>query len=108
MFFNTFPDLKAGVFCCGISISSPVRGSRPVLATRVTGCKETYVEGETGLGFNVKDVDDLVRTLETFIEMPYEEKVEMGKKGRKFVEDNYDRNIVIEAYYDKIFDRNSK
>ena len=29
----------------------------------------------------------------------------MGKKGRKFVEENFDRNIVIEAYYDKIFDR---
>lgn len=79
--------------------------SRPVLATRVTGCKETYIDGVTGIGFNVKDVDDLVRALKQFIEMPYEEKVLMGKKGRKFVEDNYDRNIVIEAYYDKIFDR---
>ncbi len=82
--------------------------ARPVLATRVTGCKETYIDGETGIGFNVKDVDDLVRALEEFIEMPYETKVEMGKKGRKFVEENYDRNIVIEAYYDKIFDREEK
>ncbi len=79
--------------------------ARPVLATRVTGCKETYIEDKTGIGFNVKDIDDLVRALEKFIEMPYEDKVQMGRKGRKFVEENYDRNIVIEAYYDKIFDR---
>ena len=77
--------------------------SRPVLATRVTGCKETYIDGETGIGFNVKDVEDLVRALKEFIEMPYEDKVEMGKKGRSFVEKNYDRNIVIQEYYNKIF-----
>ena len=58
--------------------------------------------------FNVKDVEDLVRALEQFIEMPYADKVEMGRKGRKFVEDKFDRNIVIEAYYDKIFDREEK
>ena len=35
MFFKTFPVLNAGVFCCGMLISSPVRGFKPVLATLV-------------------------------------------------------------------------
>lgn len=79
--------------------------ARPVLATRVTGCRETYIDGVTGISFEVRDAKDLARAVEEFIKMPYEEKVEMGRNGRKFVEENFDRKIVIEAYYDKIFDR---
>lgn len=99
---NILPSYHEGI--ANVLLEGSACG-RPVLATRVTGCKETYVDGVTGIGFDVKSADDLARAVEEFINMPYEDKVEMGKKGRKFVEENYDRNIVIEAYYDKIFDR---
>lgn len=99
---NILPSYHEGI--ANVLLEGSACG-RPVLATRVTGCKETYIDGVTGLGFDVRDAKDLARAVEDFINMPYENKVEMGKKGRTFVEDNYDRNIVIEAYYDKIFDR---
>ena len=100
---NVLPSYHEGI--ANVLLEGSACG-RPVLATRVTGCKETYIDGETGIGFNVKDSTDLARAIEEFINMPYEEKVSMGLKGRKFVENNYDRNIVIEAYCDKIFERN--
>ncbi len=100
---NILPSYHEGI--ANVLLEGSACG-RPVLATRVTGCKETYIEDVTGIGFDVKSADDLARAVEKFIELPYEDKVEMGRKGRKFVEDNFDRNIVIEAYYDKIFDRN--
>ena len=36
--------------------------------------------------------------IEYFINLPYEMKREMGKKGRTKVENEFDRKIVIEAY----------
>ena len=99
---NILPSYHEGI--ANVLLEGSACG-RPVLATRVTGCRETYIDGETGLGFKVKDAQDLARAVEKFINMPYSEKVQMGLKGRKFVEDNFDRKLVIEAYYDKIFDR---
>ncbi|MGQ4665893.1 glycosyltransferase family 4 protein [Metabacillus halosaccharovorans] len=75
---------------------------RPVLASRVPGCKETFNEGISGLGFEVKNVDSLVAAIEKFINMPYEQKQEMGIAGRKKMEKEYDRKIVINAYLDEI------
>ena len=75
---------------------------RPVLTTRVHGCQETIDEGVTGLGFEPKNVDSLKQTILAFLELPYEEKVQMGIAGRKKVEAQYDRKIVIEVYKNKI------
>lgn len=75
---------------------------RPVLATRVHGCRETFDEGVTGFGFEPKDVDSLKQALITFLELPHEEKMKMGVVGRKKVETQYDRRIVIETYKNKI------
>lgn len=75
---------------------------RPVIATRVTGCSETYDDGITGLGCEVRNAWDLVEKIEAFINMPYEQKVQMGINGRKKMEKEYDRQIVIDAYMDEI------
>lgn len=75
---------------------------RPVLASKVTGCLETFDEGLSGLGFNAKDVEDLVSTIINFIELPYEKKKKMGLAGRKKMEEEFDRNIVVKAYIDEI------
>ncbi|WP_246943858.1 glycosyltransferase family 4 protein [Bacillus pinisoli] len=75
---------------------------RPVLASRVPGCKETFDEGISGLGFEVKNVDSLVDTIEKFINMPHVQKRTMGIAGREKMEQQYDRKIVINAYLDEI------
>ena len=41
---------------------------------------------------------------EKFLSRKYEEKKEMGLKGRKKVEEEFDRNIVIQKYLDEIAD----
>lgn len=75
---------------------------RPILASRVTGCKETFDEGKSGLGFEVKSTSSLINTIIKFIELPYKEKKEMGIAGRKKMEEKYDREIVIDAYLEEI------
>jgi glycosyltransferase involved in cell wall biosynthesis len=75
---------------------------RPVLATQVPGCKETFDENLSGFGFEVKSVDSLVETINKFINLPYGQKKAMGIAGREKMENEYDRKIVINAYIDEI------
>lgn len=71
---------------------------RPVLASNIPGCRETFDEGISGLGFKEKSVDDLVEKMKTFIGLPLEKKALMGKRGRKKMEREFNRDIVVNAY----------
>lgn len=75
---------------------------RPILASDVPGCRETFDEGISGFGFKPRDVDSLCEVIEKFIAVPYEAKAEMGQKGRKKMEKEFDRNIVVEKYMNEI------
>ncbi|MDM8533932.1 glycosyltransferase family 4 protein [Clostridiaceae bacterium HSG29] len=76
---------------------------RPILASKVTGCIETFDEGISGIGFKVKSVDSLVDAIIKFINLPYKQKRMMGIAGRKKMECEYDRKIVIDAYIEEIY-----
>lgn len=71
---------------------------RPVLTTDVPGCRETVQDGVSGYLYRSKDVSTLVKAMERFIELPYAEKAKMGQMGRRYVEQHFDRQIVIDAY----------
>lgn len=75
---------------------------RPVLASNVPGCKETFEEGITGLGFEARNIDSLVAAILKFIQLPYEEKERMGVAGRRKMEQEFDRNLVVRAYLEEI------
>ncbi|WP_231567258.1 glycosyltransferase family 4 protein [Sporosarcina sp. ZBG7A] len=77
---------------------------RPVLASRVPGCIETFEEGKTGIGFEAKDVDSLVNAIEKFLSLTNEERKAMSIAGRKKMESEFDRNLVINAYLQEIYD----
>ena len=75
---------------------------RPVIACNINGCKEVIDNGVNGFVCNVRDIDDLIRKVEIFIQLPYEQKVKMGKEARKIVERDFDRNKVIDLYLKEI------
>lgn len=72
----------------------------PVITTRVTGCVDSIIEGETGM---FVEHDSCV--LATMIEMLYcdeELRYNYGKMGRKFVVNNFEQHVVwkeIEKLY---------
>ena len=47
---------------------------RPVLASNIPGCKETFEEGESGCGFKAKDANDVFEKMKMFIELPWKKK----------------------------------
>lgn len=75
---------------------------RPVITTDKPGCREIVDEGVTGFIVKPQDIESLKIAVEKFINMPYEEKVNMGLAGRRKVEKEFDRNIVIDAYIKEI------
>lgn len=75
---------------------------RPILASKIPGCEETFDEGVTGFGFKVKDVDSMKSAVDKFLSLSHTQKCEMGKKGREKMENQFNRNIVINKYFNMI------
>mgnify|MGYP000927687410 FL=1 len=44
----------------------------------------------------------LVKAIEHYMSIPYEERKRMGEKAREKVEEKFDRRLVIDAYMDEI------
>lgn len=75
---------------------------RVLITTDNPGCRETVVDGMNGYIYHGGDVDALVNTIERFLSLDNETRKSMGACGRKHVEDNFSREIVVEAYKEKI------
>lgn len=75
---------------------------RPVIATDVPGCRETYDDGISGLSCKPRDAESLYIAMRKFAEMSFDEKKQMGAAGRKKVESQFDRKIVVDAYMNQI------
>ena len=75
---------------------------RPVLASDIPGCRETFEEGVSGFGFRPRDVDSLCGALERFLALTHQKKAEMGRAGRAKMEREFDRRIVVDRYMKEI------
>lgn len=71
---------------------------RPVLASNVPGCMETFENRITGIGFNAKDSNSLINAVQFFLLLPYDKKKQMGFNARKKMEKEFDKSIVIRSY----------
>lgn len=76
---------------------------RLIITTDNPGCKETVNEGISGFIYHGGDVDALVQKIETVVkDMSNSRRKQMGLEGRKKVEQEFSREVVIEAYLGKI------
>ncbi len=71
---------------------------RPIVATNVPGCRETFDDGESGIAFNARDVDSLVSAVRKFLALSHEEKEKMGRAGREKMEREFNRDIIVNKY----------
>ena len=78
---------------------------RLIITTDNPGCKETVNDGVSGLIYHGGNVDQLVQIIEMVVhEMPNRMRKQMGLEGRKKVEKEFSREVVIKAYLDKIIE----
>ena len=74
--------------------------ARPVIATDRSGCRETVDAGKTGYLIPIKDEEALVQALEDFLSLTWEERMKLGLEGRKKMEHEFDRQIIVQKYLD--------
>lgn len=76
--------------------------ARPIITTNRSGCKEIVDDEKNGYIIQEKNKDDLIDKIEKFLNLTYEERRLMGINGREKVEKEFDRDLVIKAYMEKI------
>lgn len=75
---------------------------RICIASDINGSRDVIDHGKTGYLFQVGDAGDLINKVEQFISLSNEEKAAMGAAGRKKIEKEFDRQIVVRKYLDEI------
>jgi len=76
--------------------------ARPIAASDISGCREIFEDGKSGIAFEPQSAQALTQAIEKFISMSYEERQRMGQEARQHVEKYFDRQIVIQAYLEEI------
>ncbi len=75
-----------------------------IITTDNVGCRDVVEDAKTGYLCKVKDVESLVKALETVINLPIEHQIAMGKNGRDKMFKEFDEKLIL-AEYDKTLNR---
>lgn len=68
---------------------------RPVITTRIPGCMEAVIDGKTGFLVERKNTKELYNVMKRFMELSFDDRVQMGSWGREHMEKTFDRNKVV-------------
>ncbi|ADI00527.1 glycosyltransferase family 4 protein [Salisediminibacterium selenitireducens] len=75
---------------------------RPIITTNRSGCREIVDNGINGYVIEQENSLDLIDKIEKFISLNDQEKLQMGLLGRKKVEEEFDRALVVDSYLKEI------
>lgn len=75
---------------------------RPIITTDRSGCREVVDDSVNGYMIPQKNSQKLIEAVEKFIKLSFVEKKAMGLAARKKVEEEFDRQIVVDAYMKEI------
>ena len=76
---------------------------RVCIASRIAGSTEVIEDGVTGYLFDKGNAEDLTKKVKQFLDLEPEDKKKMGKAGRVKVENEFDRQIVIDRYLNLLY-----
>lgn len=69
---------------------------RPLLTSNIHGCLEAVEDGKTGFLCEARNAQSLVQQMERFINLPYEQKRQMGQASHDFVAERFDKKKVVQ------------
>ena len=68
---------------------------RPLITSNIHGCLEAVEEERNGYLAEAKNAEALLRQLEKFLELSYEERKGMGQASREVVQERFDKKKVV-------------
>lgn len=71
---------------------------RALITTNIAGCREIVEEGINGFLYEPQNVEGLIRCVEKFIQLPFEQRKKMSEQSRQIVERSFSRKIVVKCY----------
>ena len=71
--------------------------SIPTIVTDLGGQKETVLDGQTGLRVKVGDIAELSRAIRRLLQMPLEQRQEMGKNAAIHISSNFSKKSLQQA-----------
>lgn len=78
--------------------------ARPIIATDVAGCRDVVQHDVNGLLCKEKDAGDLAGKMMQMLRLEPARRLEMGRAGRRKVEQEFDEKLVIQKYLNMIGD----
>ena len=75
---------------------------RPIIAADRAGCRETLNNEETGFIVAVNDEESVIKATGRILELSVDERKQMGLNGRRKIEKEFDRKLVVQAYMEEI------
>lgn len=75
---------------------------RPLITSDIHGCKEAVQDGITGYLCAKQDAESLYQAMNRFLSLSHEEKVQMGRMGRKHMEAVFDKKKVVEKTIEEL------
>ncbi|SDC66839.1 Glycosyltransferase involved in cell wall bisynthesis [Paraburkholderia lycopersici] len=75
---------------------------RPIVATRVPGCREVVADGENGLLCEARNAGALAATLARMLDLDDAARAAMAARGRKKIEKEFDERVVVQRYRELI------
>lgn len=68
---------------------------RPVITTNVPGCREAVEDGVSGFLCEKQNAESLLEAMRRFVALSADEKLQMGRSGRKLVAKEFDKQLVV-------------
>ena len=68
---------------------------RPVITSNIHGCLEAVIDGKSGFLCEKQNARSLYEAMKKLVELPVEDRAEMGKCGRKHMVEVFDKRKVV-------------
>ena len=76
---------------------------RPLITSNIPGCKEAAEDGKSGFLCEKQNADSLYDKMKTFLALSYEERKQLGLRGRYLTEKKFDRETVVRKTMERLF-----
>lgn len=74
----------------------------PIITTDNVGCKELVDDHITGFVVPKNDITALADAMETFLNMPYDDRIEMGELARLKIKSAHEQSVINQIYLEKL------
>ena len=69
-----------------------------IIASNIQGCNEIVIDGYNGFLCEPKNWQSLYTAIKKVINLSPEKRIEMGKNGRKYVSERFEKSIIYKHY----------